>query len=60
MRVLVVPNFFHLKMMEATVFLGNFNAADIFWYLSPDLCLETILSQSSTNNFFNLVAWFLL
>ena len=29
-RVLVVPNFFHLKMMEATVFLGTFNAADIF------------------------------
>ena len=30
-RVLVVLNFFHLRMMEATVFLGNFNAADIFW-----------------------------
>ena len=29
-RVLVVPNFFHLRMMEATVFLGTFNAADIF------------------------------
>ena len=27
-RVLVVPNFFHLIMMEATVFLGTFNAAD--------------------------------
>uniref|UniRef100_A0A8C7QDR0 DNA-directed RNA polymerase n=1 Tax=Oncorhynchus mykiss TaxID=8022 RepID=A0A8C7QDR0_ONCMY len=26
-RVLVVPNFFHLRMMEATVFLGTFNAA---------------------------------
>ena len=25
-RVLVVPNFFHLSMMEATVFLGTFNA----------------------------------
>ena len=29
-RVFVVPNFFHLRMMEATVFLGIFNAADIF------------------------------
>jgi hypothetical protein len=29
-RVLVAPNFFHLIMMEATVFLGTFNAADIF------------------------------
>ena len=26
-RVLVVPKFFHLRMMEATVFLGSFNAA---------------------------------
>ena len=30
-RVLVVPNFFHLRMMEATVFLGTFHAADIFF-----------------------------
>jgi hypothetical protein len=37
-RVLVVPNFFHLRMMEATVFLGTFNIADSFWYRSPDLC----------------------
>ena len=59
-RVLVVPNLFNLRMMEATVFLGIFNAADIFWYPSPDLCLNTILSRSSTDNFFDLVAWFLL
>jgi hypothetical protein len=26
---LAVLNFFHLRMMEATVFLGTFNAADI-------------------------------
>jgi hypothetical protein len=31
-RILLVPNVFHLKMMEANVFLGTFNAADIFWY----------------------------
>ena len=30
-RVVGVSNFFHLKMMEATVFLETFNAADIFW-----------------------------
>ena len=45
-RVLVVPNFFHLRMMEATVFLRN--TADMFWYPSPDLWLNIILSRSST------------
>ena len=59
-RVLVVPNFYHLRMMEATVFLGTFNAADIFCYPSPDLCLDTILSLNSTDNSFDLMAWFLL
>ena len=29
--------------MEANVFLGTFNAAEMFWYPSPDLCLDTIL-----------------
>jgi hypothetical protein len=24
--------------MEASVFLGTFNSAEMFWYLSPDLC----------------------
>ena len=38
-RVLVVPNFFHLRMMESTVFLETFNA-DIFWYPSP-ICALT-------------------
>ena len=32
----------------------------IFWYPSPDLCLDTILSPSSTDNSFDLLAWFLL
>ena len=27
-RVLVVPNVFNLRMMEATVFLGTFNTAE--------------------------------
>jgi hypothetical protein len=44
-------------MMETTVFLGTFNTADMFWYLSPDLCLDPILSRSSTEDSFNLVAW---
>ena len=57
-RVLVFPNVFHLRMMEATVFLGTFNAAEMFWYPSPDLCLDTILSRSSTDNTFDLIAWF--
>ena len=47
-RVLVVPNFFNLRMMEATVFLGIFNAADIFWYPSPDLYLDTRFTLSFT------------
>ena len=32
----------------------------LFWYPCPDLCLDTILSWSSTNNYFNLMAWFML
>jgi hypothetical protein len=59
-RVLVVLNVFHLRMMEASVFLGTFNAADICWYPSLDLCLDTILSRSSTDNSFDLITWFLL
>ena len=49
-----------LRMMEAIVFLGTFNAAELFLYPSPDLCLNTILSRSSTDNSFDLMAWFLL
>ena len=59
-KVLVVPNSFHLRIMEATVFLGTFNAAECFWYRSPDLCLDTIQSRSSTDNSFDVMAWFLL
>ena len=56
-RVLVVQHILSLRM---TVFLGTFKVADIFWYPSPDLCLVTILSWSSTDNSFNLMTWFLL
>jgi hypothetical protein len=37
-----------------------FNAAERFWYPSPDICLGTILSWSSTDKSFDLMAWFLL
>jgi hypothetical protein len=59
-RVLVVPNYFHLRIIETTVFLETFNAIDMFWYPSPDLCLNTILSRSSMDNSFDLMVWFLL
>ena len=61
-RVLLVPNIFHLRMMEATVFLGTFNAAAVYVFLfpSPDLCLDTILFLSSTDNSFDIRAWLLL
>ena len=39
----MVPNFFHLRIMEPTVCWGTFNVAEMFWYPSPDLCLDTIL-----------------
>ena len=58
--VLVVPNLFLLRMMEATVFLWTVNDAELFWYPSPDLCLNTTLSQHSTDNSVNHTAWFLL
>jgi hypothetical protein len=47
-------------MMEATVFLGSFNAAVIFWYSSTHLFLDTILSRNSTDNSVDLMVWFLL
>ena len=34
-RVLVVPNFFQLRMMETPVFLGIVNAAEMFWLPFP-------------------------
>ena len=42
---LLDPNLFHLRMMEATVLLGTLNAAEMFLYPFPDLCLDTIVSQ---------------
>jgi hypothetical protein len=59
-RVLVVPYFFHLRIMEDTVFLATFNDVEMFFYPSPGLCLDTILSQYSTDNSFHLMAWFLI
>ena len=60
-RVLVVPNFFHLRIMEATVLIGTLNAADIFLYPPLDLCLVTILSRRTiSDNFLDFMAWFVL
>ena len=42
------------------MFLGTFNAAEMFWYHSRDLYLDLILSRSSMDNSFNLMAWILL
>ena len=50
----------NLRPCLATVFFEIFNAAEMFWYPSWDLCLDTILPRSSTDNSFNLMAWFLL
>ena len=36
----MVPNFFHLRMMETTVLLGTVNAAAIFCTL-PQICAST-------------------
>ena len=39
-RVLVVPNFFHLRIMQATVLLWTFNGAEMFFSL-PQFCAST-------------------
>lgn len=36
-------------MMRSTVLTGAFNAAEIFLYTYPGLCVTTILSQQSTD-----------
>ena len=40
--------------------LGDLQCCRHFWNPSPDLCLDTVLSRSSTDNSFGLMAWFLL
>ena len=57
--IMVVPNFFHLRIMEAIVLLVSFNAAD-FFKPSSDLCLYAILSLSSAGSSFDLMALLLL
>ena len=53
--VLVVPNFFNLRMMEGTVLIGTFKAAEMFLYPSSDLFLKTIMSQLSTDTSFDFM-----
>lgn len=47
-RVLLVTNFFPIQISEASVLIGTFTAAEIALYPSPDLCLQTLLSQKAT------------
>ena len=56
--VLVVPNSLHLRMMVKSS--SGPSMLQFFFYPSPDLCLDTILSQRCTDNSFNLMVWFLL
>ena len=58
-RVLVVPKLLPFKNYGGHCVLGDLQCC-IFWYPSPDLCLDTILSRSSMDNSFDLMAWFLL
>lgn len=58
-RVLVIPNVFHLELMEASVLTGTCrNAADIFLHPLPYLWSDTILSYGSTESFLDLMTWF--
>jgi hypothetical protein len=40
-RVLVVPNFFHLRMMEATVLMVTYNVAEFFEGTLPQISAST-------------------
>ena len=42
------------------MFLGTFNAADIVWCPSPDLCLDTIHPRGSTHNFLRVSVFLFL
>lgn len=53
-RFKVVPIFFHFKIIEATVLLGTLEALEIVLYPCLDLCLATIWSQRSTDQFHGL------
>ena len=56
-RVLVVPNFFYLRIIEATVLLGTSVQQNLFCTL-PQICA---LTQSSFwRQFFNLISWLVL
>ncbi len=59
-RVLLIANFFLIRIMEATVLILCFNAAEVFLYPSTDLCLDTILPRRSKDNSLDFMAWFVL
>lgn len=51
-RVLVVSNLFLLRIMEDTVLMGIFSAAEMFLYRSSDLCLAKVLQTVSLTSWF--------
>ncbi len=55
-----MPNFFHLRFVEAAVLLGTFSAAEMFLQPSLDLCINTILYPSTAGSTLDLLAWFSL
>ncbi len=59
-RVLVVPNFFHIRMMEGHCAHWDLICCRNFSVPFPDLCLDTILSRRSTDNSLDFMAWFVL
>ena len=58
--VLVVPKLLRFKNDGGHCVLGDLQCCTHFWYPSPDLCLDTILSRRSTVNYLDLIAWVLL
>ena len=53
-RVLVAPNFLHLRMMDATVFLRTLNAADIFLVPFPRFAPRHNPGSELSGQFFQL------
>lgn len=41
-RVIFVPNFFHLRNMEATVLFGTLNAAEVLLQPWPENCVSEL------------------
>jgi len=55
-----IPWWFQTFPFTDELFIGIFNATEIFLYPSPDLCLDTILPHRSTDNSLDFTVWFVL